>query len=87
MAKTNKKTNKIIFPCLYTHEVTATGFLHLYTNIFSTPPFPALNLPLPLTSLLKTIAWSDTFFLMQTVKEPEPACAPDLQREENDVRA
>ena len=78
------KTNKIIFPCLYTHQVTATGFLHLHTNIFSNLPFPALNLPLPLTSLLKTNAWSDTVFLMQTVKEP--ACAPDLQREEQDGR-
>ena len=55
-----------IFPCLYTHQVTAYGFLHFYMSTWSTLPFPAHNLPLPLTSLLKNmpkftfdaVAWS-----------------------------
>ena len=51
----NGIANKNIFPCLYTHQVTATGFLHLHTTTFSTLPFPALNVLLPLTSLLETM--------------------------------
>ena len=51
----NEASNKNIFPCLYTHQVTAYGFLHFYMNTCSALPFPALYLPLPPTSLPKNM--------------------------------
>ena len=41
-----------IFPCLFTHQVTAYGFLHFHMNTWSAHPFTAHNLPLPITSPL-----------------------------------
>ena len=51
----NEASNKNIFPCLYTHQVTAYGFLHFYMNTFSALNFPALYLPLSPTSLPKNM--------------------------------